>query len=85
MLMKLLQFQTKQSRGVYCTPNQIVLCCGMQSSLDFIFKLIPKEDRMLTMEEPSYDGARIIFENNDFEILPIPVESDDISTTSTFL
>ena len=69
----------KQSRGVYCTPAQIVLCCGMQYALDFICKLIPKEDRILAMEEPGYDGARIIFENNDFEIMPIPVESDGIS------
>ncbi len=69
----------KQSRGVCCTPDQIVLCSGIQYALDLICKIIPHAHRTLAMEEPGYDGAKIVFENNGFEIVPVSVGAEGIS------
>jgi len=74
-IMKYLQ----EARAVSCTPDQIVLCCGTQYALDLICKLFSDDGRKLAMEEPGYNGARTVFENNGFEIVPIPIQSDGIS------
>lgn len=74
-IMKYLQ----EARAVSCTPDQIVLCCGTQYALDMICKLFSDDGRKLAMEEPGYNGARTVFENNGFEIVPIPIQSDGIS------
>ena len=74
-IMKYLQ----EARAVSCTPDQIVLCCGTQYALDVICKLFSDDGRKLAMEEPGYNGARTVFVNNGFEIVPIPIQSDGIS------
>jgi len=74
-IMKYLQ----EARAVSCTPDQIVLCCGTQYALDMICKLFSDDGRKLAMEEPGYNGARTVFVNNGFEIIPIPIQSDGIS------
>ncbi|SFL75782.1 MocR-like pyridoxine biosynthesis transcription factor PdxR [Pelosinus propionicus] len=77
-IMKYLQ----EARAVSCTPDQIVLCCGTQYALDLVCKLFSDGNRKLAMEEPGYNGARTVFENNGFEILPIPVQSDGIQVST---
>jgi len=71
----------RESRGVRCTPDQIVLCCGTQYALDLICALFPEGNRKVAMEEPGYSGVRIVFEKNNYEIKPIPIGPDgmDIS------
>ncbi|AFS77410.1 GntR family transcriptional regulator [Gottschalkia acidurici 9a] len=68
----------RKSRGIRCSPNQIILCSGVQHAIDLICKLIPFEERKLAMEEPGYNGAKIVFNNNGFEIFPVPVGIDGI-------
>lgn len=74
-IMKYLQV----SRGVSCTAGQIVICSGNQHALDLICKIFSKYSPKIAIEEPGFDGARIVFENNNFEINPIPVKSDGIN------
>jgi len=62
-----------ESRGVCCSPEQIIVCCGTQYALDLICTLLPVSDRNVAMEEPGYNGARIVFEKNNSVIIPIPV------------
>ncbi len=66
-------------RGVSCTAEQIVICSGNQHALDLICKIFSKCSPEIAIEEPGYDGSRIVFENNDFEIHPISVKSDGIN------
>lgn len=68
-----------QSRGVHCTPEQIVMGAGIQHLLILICQLIRKETHSIAMEEPGYDGARAIFYHNGYEIVPIPLEAEGIS------
>lgn len=69
----------KSFRGVSCTAEQIVICSGNQHALDFICKIFSKYSPKIAIEEPGYDGARIVFENNHFEINPISVKPDGIN------
>jgi GntR family transcriptional regulator / MocR family aminotransferase len=68
----------RDSRGVRCTPEQVVLCCGTQYALDLICKLFPEGKRKVAFEEPGYDGARIVFENNGFEIDTVSVGTEGL-------
>lgn len=66
------------SRGVNCKPEQIVICSGTQSALEIIIKIFPYLEKKVTMEEPCYNGASVIFRSNGFNISPIPVCEDGI-------
>ncbi|WP_312847104.1 PLP-dependent aminotransferase family protein [Paenibacillus popilliae] len=68
-----------QSRGVRCTPEQIVMGSGIQQLLMLICQLIRQDTRSIAMEEPGYDGARAIFYHHGFEIEPIALEAEGIS------
>ncbi|MCG8615655.1 MAG: PLP-dependent aminotransferase family protein [Desulfobacterales bacterium] len=66
------------SRGVSCLPEQIVICSGTQQCLDLVCCMLKKDHTAVAMEDPGYDGARVVFRNNGFQIVPIPVESGGI-------
>ena len=68
-----------RSRGVRCTAEQIVVCCGLQIALDVICKLLGNNSNAIAFEEPSNDIAREVVLNNGFDIIPIPVENDGIN------
>lgn len=68
-----------ESRGVRCLPEQIVLCCGTQYALDVICHLTSECGRQIAVEDPGYDGARIVFQNNGYEIVPVSVGAEGIN------
>ncbi|WP_028559581.1 PLP-dependent aminotransferase family protein [Paenibacillus pinihumi] len=67
------------ARGVVCTPDQIVIGAGIQQLLMRIVQLIGINGQTIAMEDPGYDGARIIFDSFNFKLSPIPLEPDGIS------
>lgn len=66
------------SRGVKCTSDQIVITSGHQHSLEIIAHIFSNKDWHFAMENPGYNGTRIVFERNNHKIIPIPLESDGI-------
>jgi GntR family transcriptional regulator/MocR family aminotransferase len=68
------------SRGVTCTPEQIVITCGHQQSMDIISHLFDSAKFSFAMEDPGYYNAWEIMQQNSFDIVPIPVEDDGIDT-----
>ena len=56
-----------RTRGVVCTEAQILIGCGLHYSLDSLCKLFASHKR-IAMEEPGYNGAREVFQNNGFLI-----------------
>ncbi|MDR2106727.1 MAG: PLP-dependent aminotransferase family protein [Coriobacteriales bacterium] len=64
--------------GVNCHPSQVVIQAGTQASLYNLLTLFDPLRDVVAMEEPGYDGARRVFENARFRVLPVPVlEGDD--------
>jgi len=69
----------RQSRGVNCSPDQIVLGSGTQTVLQILCQLIGLDGRSVAIEEPGYRGARQVFQLFGYKLAPIPLEEDGIN------
>ena len=65
-------------RGVCCDESQIVITCGIQQSLDYICKLLSCRHSTILMEEPGYNKAASVFDNNGLHIKTVPVDANGI-------
>lgn len=71
------------SRGVRCGADQIILTNGHQHSLSLLARLFSHRSWKFAMEDPGYDGTRIVMQQLGFSPIPIPLESDGISIAET--
>lgn len=71
-----------QSRGVRCTPEQIVIGAGTQQLTGTLIPLINLQDGQAAMEEPGYHGVRSMLLGFGCRVIPIPVEEEGISVSS---
>jgi len=69
-----------QSRGVICTPDQIVIGAGTQQIMGQLCTILIKVGmKHVTVEEPGYLPVRNIFRDRDFAITSVPVGKEGIS------
>lgn len=68
-----------QSRGVHCTPEQIIITSGTQNSISLICHLLNLQQEKVAIEEPGYNGVRNVFENEGCHMEPVPLEKDGLS------
>ncbi|WP_331281029.1 PLP-dependent aminotransferase family protein [Brevibacillus thermoruber] len=68
----------RQARGVACTPDQIVIAAGTQLLIQQLCCLFGLDGRAVAIEEPGYNGVRIVFQHLGFAVTPIPLEEDGI-------
>lgn len=68
-----------QARGVRCSSEQVVITSGHQQSLEILTTLFPNQQYSFSMEDPGYEGTRVIFEANNYNINPISLEDDGIN------
>lgn len=68
----------RRSRGVDCEPEQLFLFAGTQQAVGFLCRHLPLRDRLVAMEEPGYDGVRVVFRSHGCAIAAIPLEEDGI-------
>ena len=66
------------SRGVRCEPERVVICSGLQPSILAVLRLLGEEARTVALEDPTYTGARVVYECFNFNIIPVPVKNDGI-------
>lgn len=66
----------ERARGVFCSPDQIIIGSGTQMFIGFLCRLMEME--RCAVEEPGYDGARYVFQNQGVEPVPIKVTEDGI-------
>jgi GntR family transcriptional regulator / MocR family aminotransferase len=62
------------SRGVNCSPDQIVIVSGVQQGLDLLARFLVKPGEAVGMEDPEYFGATAAFRNAGAKIIPMPVD-----------
>jgi GntR family transcriptional regulator/MocR family aminotransferase len=68
-----------QHRGVQNTPEQIVVGAGIQPIVEFLCLLLKKVAvGRLAIEDPGFSPVQKIFAQRDFQVLPIPVDSEGI-------
>jgi GntR family transcriptional regulator/MocR family aminotransferase len=69
----------KKSRGVTCTPHQVIITCGMEYCLSLLCQLFSNDFNEIALEDPGYIGAKNIFKNNRYTAIPISLEEDGIN------
>lgn len=67
--------QLAGTRGVHCLPEQVVIQAGTQAALANLLRLFDPSRDVVAMENPGYDGARIVFERSGFETIPLQVDA----------
>ncbi len=69
-----------QSRGVTCTPDQIVIGAGTQQITGHLCTILIRMGmKHVTVEDPGYLPVRNIFRDRDFAITSVPVGKEGIS------
>lgn len=64
------------SRGVKCSPEQIIITGGTQSAVDLIARILLERGDAVWMEEPCYRGARDSFLSLNARISHIAVDAE---------
>jgi GntR family transcriptional regulator/MocR family aminotransferase len=66
------------SRGVSCTPDQVVITSGIQESLDLVTRVFVNPGETVYMEEPGYPGAAQVFEAAGAALKRSPVDNEGL-------
>jgi GntR family transcriptional regulator/MocR family aminotransferase len=75
-LRELLCAYLKASRGVRCTPEQIIVTSGSQQALYLLAQLLLAPGEGVWLESPGYQGAAAPFEVAGARICPVPVDAE---------
>jgi len=67
------------SRGVNCSPEQVVIVTGIQQALDILARVLLKPGDSVWIEDPGYFGAVIAFRNAGVKLVPVPIDEQGIS------
>jgi GntR family transcriptional regulator/MocR family aminotransferase len=68
----------RESRGVVCEPDQIIVVCGAQAALDLAARMLLDAGDAVWMEEPGYLGARGALLAAGARLVPVPVDAEGL-------
>lgn len=69
------------SRGVVCSPRQVVVLTSSQQALDLAAALLLDPGDAAWLEEPGYPGARAALLAHDARVVPVPVDDDGLDVS----
>lgn len=67
-----------RSRGVQCSPGQLVIGSGTQTLLLLLVQIMGL-NRRYAMEDPGYSRARKVLLHNGVQVKPIPLDAEGLS------
>jgi len=67
------------SRGVNCSPDQIMVVSGVQQGLDLVARALVKPGSSVWIEDPGYFGATAAFRNAGAKIIPVPLDDQGLN------
>lgn len=70
------------TRGVRCTPEQVIVTAGAQGALDLIARVLLRPAGHAWIEEPGYQGARGALQAAGASPVPVPVDWEGIEVSS---
>lgn len=68
----------ERSRGVVCDPEQIVICAGLQQSLELVVQMLKTTHPVVAVENPGYHLPRAVFRNQGLGIVPVAVGANGL-------
>jgi GntR family transcriptional regulator/MocR family aminotransferase len=72
------QSYLERSRGVLCDPEQIVICAGLQQTLDIVSNMLKGRHSVVAVENPGYHLPRAVFQSHDYTVFPVPLTAGGI-------
>jgi len=72
----------RRSRGVHCSPGQLVVTRGVAGSLGLIAATLLRPGDRVGVEEPGYPAARAVFAAHGLRPVPCPVDSGGLRVDS---
>jgi len=66
------------SRGVHCSPEQIIITSGTQQALDLIGRFLLAPDDLAWIEDPGYSGALHTLRTTGARIVPVPIDGNGL-------
>ncbi len=72
----------QKTRGMKCTPAQVIITCGHSQALDMVARIHIEEGLEALFENPSWTPARDIFRAYGATIRSISVDKDGIRTSN---
>ena len=64
------------TRGVHCSPGQIIMTAGAQGALDLLARVLLASGDPVWVEEPGYTGARRALQAAGARLVPVPVDRE---------
>jgi GntR family transcriptional regulator/MocR family aminotransferase len=70
------------TRGVRCTPDQIILTAGTQGAVDLAVRTLLAAGDPVWMEDPGYFGALGAFRAHRARLVPVPVDAQGLDVAA---
>lgn len=67
-----------QARGVQASPEQVIIGATPQQLVMLLCQILNRDETVIAVENPGYDGSRHSFENYGFHVKGIPLQEDGI-------
>lgn len=67
------------TRGVNCTPEQIVITSGTQQSLQLVARLLADRGDAVWLEDPGYWGAQSVFRALGLRLVPVGLDDEGLA------
>jgi GntR family transcriptional regulator/MocR family aminotransferase len=64
------------SRGIQCTPEQVLVVSGVQEGLDLAARLLINPGEKALVEDPGYQGAYAVLEAIGAQVVPMQLDAD---------
>lgn len=68
-----------ETRGVISNPEQIIIGATPQQLVSILVQLLDRENHIIGVENPGYDGARNTFVNGGYQVRGISLDSHGVS------
>jgi GntR family transcriptional regulator / MocR family aminotransferase len=66
------------SRGVVCSPEQVIILTSSQQALDLVTRMLLDPGDAAWLEEPGYLGARSALQAAGARVIPVPVDEEGL-------
>jgi len=73
------QHYLERSRGVRCSPDQIIINSGSQQNLEIVAQLLREAHTSVAVENPGYHLPRDVFRNHGLRTHPIDIGSSSLN------
>jgi GntR family transcriptional regulator/MocR family aminotransferase len=66
------------TRGVHCSPEQVIVTTGAQGALDLVARVLLDPGDQVWIEDPGYAGARGALLAAGAQLIPVPVDREGL-------